>query len=68
MRNSEMGDENENDAEDTSRYEYSGVQLTWLNWKDIVSVSLHAESGLVPTVLGMVKRLAHEILKSPGFS
>jgi len=38
MRKREMGDEDENDVEDTSRYENSGVQLAWLGWEDSVSV------------------------------
>jgi hypothetical protein len=34
----EMGDEDENDVEDMSGYEKSGVQLAWLGWEDLVSV------------------------------
>jgi hypothetical protein len=37
-RKREMGDEDENDVEDTSRYEKSGVQLAWFGWEDFVSV------------------------------
>jgi len=31
-----MGDDNENDVEDTSRYEKSGLQLARLGWEDLV--------------------------------
>ena len=61
-RKREMGEEDENDMEDTSGYEKSGVRLAWLGWEDLVSVILHAGSGLVPAVSGMVNWLAHEIL------
>jgi len=54
IRKREMGDEDENDVEDTSGYEKSGVRLARLGWEDLVSVLLHARSGLVPAVLGMV--------------
>jgi hypothetical protein len=37
-RKREVWDEDENDVEDTSGYEKSGVQLAWLGWKDLVSV------------------------------
>jgi len=33
-----MGDEDENNVEDTTRYEKSGVQLALLRWEDLVSV------------------------------
>ena len=33
-----MGDEDENDGEDTSGYEESGVRLARLGWDDLVSV------------------------------
>jgi hypothetical protein len=49
-----MWDDDENDVEDTSRYEKSGVPLASLGWEDLVSVKLHARLGLVPAVLGMV--------------
>jgi len=68
MRKREMGDEDENNMEDTSGYEKSGVRLAWLGLKDLVSVLLPAGSGLVPAVSGMVNWLAHEILLSPSFS
>jgi len=58
----EMGDEDENDMEDTSGYEKSGVRPASLGWEDHESVLLHAGSGLVPSVSGMVNSLAHEIL------
>jgi hypothetical protein len=62
------GEEDENDVEDTSGHEQSGVQLAWLGWADLVSVLLHAGSGFEPGVLVMVTCLAHEILWSPSFS
>jgi len=68
MRKREMWDEDKNDVEDTSGYERSGVRLAWSGWEDLVSVLLHAGSGLVPAVSGMVNWLAHKILLSPGFS
>jgi len=37
-RKREMGDDNENDVEDTSGYEKSEVRLAWLGWEDLVSV------------------------------
>jgi len=64
-RKREMGDEDENDIEDTSGYEKSGVQLAWLCWEDLVSVLFHDGSGLVPAVSAMVNWLAHEILQFP---
>jgi len=36
MREGEMGDEDENYMENTSRYEKSAVQLAWLGSKDLV--------------------------------
>jgi len=68
MRKSEMGDEDENDVEDTSGYDKSGVRPGWLGWEVLVSVSLHAGSRLVAAVSGMVNWLAHKILSSPSFS
>jgi len=68
MRKREMGDEDEDDVEDMSGYEKSGVRLAWLGWEDLVSVLLHAGSGLVPAISRMVNWLAHEILLSPSFS
>jgi len=38
MRKREMRDEDENDVEDTSGYEKSGVQLALSGWEDLVSV------------------------------
>jgi len=61
-RKREMGDEIENDMEDTSGYEKSGVRLASLGWEDLVSVLVRARSGLVPAVSGMVNSLAHELL------
>jgi len=57
-----MRDEYENDMEDTSGYEKSGVRLACLGLVDLISVVLAAGSGLVPAVSGMVNWLAHEIL------
>jgi hypothetical protein len=37
-RKREVWDEDENDVEDTSGYEKSGVQHAWLGWNDLVSV------------------------------
>jgi len=62
MRKREMGDKDENDMEDTSGYEKSGVRLARLGLEDLVLVLLTAGSGLVPVVSGMVNWLAHEIL------
>jgi len=67
-RKREMGDENENDMEDTSGPEKSGVRLPWLGLEDLVLVLLATRSGLVPAVLGMDNLLAQEILSSPSFS
>jgi len=61
-RKREMGDEDENDVEDTSRDDESGVRLASLGLEDLLSVLLPAGSGLVPAVSGMVNSLAHEIL------
>jgi len=49
-----MGDEDENDMEDTSGAEKSVVQLAWLGLEDLISVLFAAGSGLVPAVSGMV--------------
>jgi len=67
-RKREMGDEDENDMENTSSYEKSRVELAWLGLEDPVSGILHAGSGLVPAVSGMVNWLAHEILSTPSLS
>jgi len=67
-RKRKMGDEDENNMEDTSGYEKSGVRLAWLGVEDLVSVLLPAGSKLVPDISGMVNWLAQEILLSPGFS
>jgi len=67
-RKKEMGDEDENDMENTSSYEKSGVRLAWLGLEDPVLVLLPAGSGSIPAVSGMVNWLAHEIFSSPSFS
>jgi len=48
------GDEDENDMENTSGYEISGVRLARLGLEDHVSVLLAAGSGLIPAISGMV--------------
>jgi len=53
-RKREMGDEDENDMEDMSGYEKSGVQLACLGLDHLVLVLLPAGLGLAPAVLGMV--------------
>jgi len=67
-RKREMGDKDENDMEDTSGYENSGVRLAWLGLEDRTSVLLFTGSGLLPAESRMVNWLAHEILSSPSFS
>jgi len=37
-RKREMWDEDENDVEETSEYEKSGVRLALLGWEDLVSM------------------------------
>ena len=49
-----MQDGDGSDMEDTSGYEKSGVRIASLCWEDLVSVLVHAGSGLVPAVSGMV--------------
>ena len=53
-RKSEMGDNDENNMENTSRDEKSGERLAGLGLEYLVSVLLLAGSGLVPAVSGMV--------------
>ena len=53
-RKREMGDEDENDMEDASVYGKSGVRVGWMGWEYLISVLLHAGSGLVPAVSGIV--------------
>jgi hypothetical protein len=53
-RNREMGDEDENDIENTSGYEKAAVQLASLGLEYRVSGILCTRSGLVPAVTGMV--------------
>jgi len=54
MGKRQMRDEDENNVEDTSGYEKSGVRIAWLGWEDLVWVWLPAGSGIVPAVWGMV--------------
>jgi len=61
-RKREIGNEDENDMEDTSRYEKSGVRLAWLGWEDLLLVLVCTGSGLESAISGMVNWLAHEIL------
>ena len=49
-----MGDEDENNVQDTSVDEQSGVQLTWLRWQDIELLLLHARLELIQAISGMV--------------
>jgi len=62
MRKREMGDEDENNIEDTSGYDKSGEWPAWFGLEDPISVILPAGLGLVPAVSGMVNWLSHEIL------
>jgi hypothetical protein len=62
------GDEDQDNVEDTSEYEQSGVWHAWLGWEDLVLVLLKAGSGLVPVIPGMFNWLSHGILLSPSFS
>jgi hypothetical protein len=62
-----MGEEHENNVEDNSGYEKTGVQLAWMSLDDLISVWLHAGSGLVPAISSMVYWLAHKILWSLSF-
>jgi len=64
----EMGEEDENDMEDTSGYEKSGLLLAWLGSEDVILVLLCVGSGLVPAVSRMVYWLAHETVRSHSFS
>jgi len=65
---SAMRDEDEYDADDMSRYEKSRVWPARLGCEDLVVVSSHARSRLLPAVSGMVNWLSQEILWSPSFS
>jgi len=44
----------ENEVEDASGYEQSRVQVSWSGWEDLVSVLLHAGSGLLAGAAGIV--------------
>jgi len=37
-RKREMGDEDGNDEENTSRYEKLGLQVAWLGWENLISL------------------------------
>jgi len=63
-RKREMGDADENNMEDPSQYDKSGVRLVWLYVEDIVSVLFEARLRMVPAISGMVNWLAQEILLS----
>jgi len=62
-----MGDEDENHVEDMREYEKSGVRLAGWGLEDLISVLLHAGSGLVPAASGMVNWVAH-IVPSLSYS
>ena len=64
-RKREMGDEDENDMEDTSAYGKSRVRLAWLGWEDLVSVLVCARLGLISPQSGIVSWPAPEILHVP---
>jgi hypothetical protein len=49
-----MEDEDENDMDNTSGYEKSGVRLALLGLADPVSAILPTGLGLVPAISGMV--------------
>jgi hypothetical protein len=53
-RKREMGDEDENEMEDTCGYMKTGVRHASLGLGDLKSVLLFARSGLLPAVSGMV--------------
>jgi len=61
-RKREMGDEDENNMEDMSGYEHSGVRIAWLGLEHLVSVLLPAGSGPQPAGSGMVNWLTNKIL------
>jgi hypothetical protein len=63
-----MGDEDMDIMEETSRYETAGVQHARSSVEALLLVVLPAKSGLVLAVLGMVNWLAPEILIRPTFS
>ena len=48
-----IGEQDDNDGEDTSGYEKSGVRTSRLGWEDLVSENVHAGSVLLPAVLGI---------------
>jgi len=64
-RKREMEDEYENNMEETSSYEKSGVRLAWLGLEDLVSVLVPTRLGLEPAISAMVNWLAHQILSVP---
>ena len=61
-RQRETADEDVVEVEDSSGYETSGVSPASVGWEDLVLVLLHAGSGHVPPISGMVNGLAHDIL------
>jgi hypothetical protein len=52
--NSEIGDEDGYDMEDTSGNEDSGVRVARVGLEDLVSVLLPTRSGITPAVSGMI--------------
>jgi hypothetical protein len=67
MRKREIGDENEIDVKNTSRYPKSGIQLAWLGWEDSILVLLVTGSGFEHAISGIVYWPRHEIRLSPSF-
>jgi len=46
--------EDENDVEDRSGHEKAGVLLTRLGIEELILGLVHAASGLIPVILGLV--------------
>jgi len=67
-REREMEDEDENDMEDRSGCEKSGVRHAWFGLEDHVSVFSPTRLGVVPAISGMLPWLALDILSSVSFS
>jgi hypothetical protein len=53
-RKRHIGEEDENDMDNTTGYETSGVRLSGLGLENLISELLHAGSVLTPGVSGMV--------------
>jgi len=63
-----MGDEDEHDIEDMSRYDKSGVALAWCGLADIILVLLPRRLWLIPAISAMVYWLTHKIHLSSSVS